>query len=163
MQHSPLQRTFRLVVFSIGFLLFIVMAVYAMENASDPRAVRGQPFLLKTPAVLAQLAGSSSIGDTALPVVAAAAAAQQVVSSHVSVHKVAPARASHAAHAKTAAAKPVPPAATKAAPEAAAAADATKKPDAKSQTPGATTNDHAAAQAQSNSDSPEPVADSSGS
>lgn len=105
MQHSPIQRTFRLVIFSIGFVLFIIMAVYSVENAANPRAVRGQPFVLNTPNVLAQLGSSNGVADAAAPVLALVAATHYVSSSHVQAHKASTGNASHTAAAVPAAMK----------------------------------------------------------
>lgn len=67
MQHTPLQRTLRFVCLSIGFVLFLIMALYAAQTASDPRAIRGRPSRFGTPNALAQLTDANSVDAAAVP------------------------------------------------------------------------------------------------
>ena len=48
MQQNPVQRTVRVIILSVGFVLFVLLAVRSASQISDPRFIRGNPFLFAT-------------------------------------------------------------------------------------------------------------------
>lgn len=44
MQHTPVVKTVRLIILSVGFLLFFAVALRAAHQAGDPRYVKGSPY-----------------------------------------------------------------------------------------------------------------------
>lgn len=45
MHQNPVQRTVRFIILSVGFVLFVLLAVRSAAQVSDPRFLRGNPFL----------------------------------------------------------------------------------------------------------------------
>ena len=45
MQPNPVQRTVRIILFSVGFVLFVLVAFRSAAHISDPRFIKGKPFL----------------------------------------------------------------------------------------------------------------------
>jgi len=48
MQQDPVQRTIRLIILSVGFVLFVMLAFRSASHVSDPQFIKGKPFLFAT-------------------------------------------------------------------------------------------------------------------
>ena len=68
MQQKPVQRTIRLIILSVGFVLFVMLAFRSASQISDPRFIKGKPFLFGHPQAAAAVSAADNLAETVAPV-----------------------------------------------------------------------------------------------